>query len=99
MTTGAPEVRVLMSLFKIVRILRHEQAEISLFYVLSSFDESYPAHDMVSVFYPEDLSNLFRDRNASACNNFSKEGNVILLDLDRQRLASGKWLRTQSYNF
>lgn len=92
-------MRGVPTLFKIVRIGWRKRAlsdngEI-LLYVFSSFYESDSAHDMVAVFDPEYFSDFFRNSYSSACDYFCEEGDVFFLDLYRQLLASGKWLRTQ----
>ncbi len=55
-----------------------------LFYVLGVFYKSNAAHDMVTVFYSEDLPNFFWDCNPSSSDDFSKERNVVLVDLNGQ---------------
>ena len=66
-----------------------------LFDVLGSLHEPHAAHNVVSIFHAEDFSYLFRYSDSPTCYYFSEEGNVFFLNLDRQLLASGKWLRTQ----
>jgi len=41
-------------------------------------------HDMVSIFHSEDFPNLFRDRYPSSGYDFSKERNVLFIDLNWQ---------------
>jgi len=72
---------------------------ISLLDVLCSLDQADPTHYMVAVFDSENLSDFLGDCDATARDDLCEEGNVFFLDLYRQMLASGKWLRTQSYNF
>jgi len=66
-----------------------------LLYVFGPFYEPYAAHDMISILDTEDFPDLFRYSDSSASDYFSEEGNVFFLNLDRQLLASGKWLRTR----
>jgi hypothetical protein len=86
---------VLLTLFKIVRKLASDLRDQCLLYILCSFNESHAAHHVVSIFHTEDLSDLFRDGDASTRDYFGEEWNVFFLDLDWQLCASGKWLRTR----
>ena len=66
-----------------------------LLYVFGVFDESYSAHDVVTIFDPEYFSYFFGYCYPSACDYFCEEGNVFFLDLDRHYCSRGKWLRTR----
>jgi hypothetical protein len=66
-----------------------------LLYVFGPFYEPYAAHDMVSILDAEDFPDFFGYSDSSARYYFSEEGNVFFFNLDRQLLASGKWLRTR----
>jgi len=66
-----------------------------LLYVLGPLYEPHATHNVISILHAEDFSYLFWYGDSSACYYFSEEGNVFFLNLNRQLLASGKWLRTQ----
>lgn len=66
--------------------------------VFSPFYKPDPAHDMISVFDAEDLSDLFGYSDSSSGYDFRKEGNVFLIDLYRQSDRDAKGSMTQSYN-
>jgi hypothetical protein len=66
-----------------------------LLYVLGPLYEPHAAHDVISIFHAEDFPNLLWYGDSSARYYLSEEGNVFFLNLNRQLLASGKWLRTQ----
>ena len=66
-----------------------------LFYVFGPLYEPYTTHDVVSIFHAEDFSNFLWYGDSSARYYFGEEGDIFFLNLNRQLLASGKWLRTQ----
>ncbi len=62
-----------------------------LTHVLGSLNEPNPAHDVVTVFHPKYLSDLFRNCDAAAGYDFGEKGNVLFVHLNRQRnLAEGQ---------
>ncbi len=61
-----------------------------LLYIFGPFDEPHAAHYVVAVFDAEYFSDLFRNGDSSTCDYFCEEGDVLLLDLNRQLYASGQ---------